>query len=50
MIVELLGRKELSASATAKEVERRGIKNRKGLVKWGHFSVRNIYDRWKDTL
>jgi len=50
LVVNLIGEKKLSANATAKELERRGIKNRNGLVKWGHYSVRRIFDRWNGKL
>jgi len=49
-IVELISRKGLSSTATAKELSRRKLKNRAGSTNWSHGSVLAIYRRWKDKL
>lgn len=50
LVVELIKRRGLSVNATAKELGKRGYKNRSGAVKWDHSTVRNIFKRWKDKL
>lgn len=50
LVVELIQRQGLSANATAKEIGRRGYKNRSGSTKWDHSVVRSIFKRWKDKL
>ena len=49
-VVELMGRKKCGARETARELTRRGFKNRRGETKWGHLVVQQIYLRWKDKL
>jgi hypothetical protein len=49
-IVELIDRKGLSSTATAKELSRRGFKNRAGSTNWSHGSVLVIYRRWKGKI
>ncbi len=49
-IMELMDRQGLSSTATAKELSRRGLKNRAGRTTWNHGSVLVIYRRWKGKL
>jgi len=48
-VVHLI-RSGLSYTATAKELTKLKLKNRKGSTKWNHPIVINIYKRWKDKL
>lgn len=50
VIVDLMKRKDLSAREVAKELGRRGLKNRAKQTVWSHGSVLSIYRRWKDKL
>lgn len=50
VVVELYGRRELSATAVAKELARRGLKNRAGKVAWDHKTVQSIFKRWNGKL
>ncbi|MBX3034911.1 MAG: recombinase family protein [Bdellovibrionaceae bacterium] len=50
LVVELIQRQGFSANAVAKELGRRGLKNRSGGIKWDHSTVRSIFKRWKDRL
>jgi hypothetical protein len=49
-VVELIDRQGFSANAAAKELGKRGYKNRKGSTKWDHSTIQNIFNRWKDKL
>jgi transposase len=49
-VVDLIQRSGLSANAVAKELARRGYKNRAGRAAWDHSTVRSIFGRWKDKL
>jgi hypothetical protein len=49
-VVDLIRRSGLSPTAVAKELGRRGLKNRAGRTSWDHSTVRSIYSRWKDKL
>ena len=49
-VVELRGRQCLSTTAVARELERRGYKNRGGRTVWNPTTVLNIFNRWKDKL
>lgn len=48
--VDMIKRTGISANAAAKELARRGYKNRAGRVAWDHTIVRSIFKRWKDKL
>ena len=50
VVVELYGRRELSATAVAKELTRRGFKNRAGKIAWDHKTVQSIFKRWNGKL
>lgn len=50
LIVDLMKRKDLSAREVAKELGKRGLKNRAKQTVWSHGSVLAIYRRWKDKL
>ncbi len=50
MLVELVGRQKKSATWTARELGRRGYKNRAGRTTWDHSTVQSIFKRWKDKL
>jgi len=49
-VVELVGRQKKSATWTARELGRRGYKNRAGRTTWDHKTIQNIFKRWKDKL
>jgi hypothetical protein len=49
-IVELRGRKGLTLAATARELERLGLRKRDGTRKWHHQTVAVIFARWKNKL
>lgn len=49
-VVEYMGRKKCSARQTARELEKRGYKNRRGELNWGHLTIQQIFKRWKDKL
>jgi transposase len=49
LVVEQIKRQGLSLRAVAKELNRRGLKNRNRKL-WGHQSVIQIYNRWKDKI
>jgi hypothetical protein len=50
VVVELYGRQKLSATAVAKELTRRGFKNRAGNIAWDHKTVQSIFKRWNGKL
>lgn len=50
VVVELNKQGDLSASAIAHELERRGIKTRSGGSHWDHSTVINIIKRCKDKI
>jgi len=50
LVVELVKRQGLSANAAAKELGKRGYKNRSGRTTWDHSTVQSIFKRWKDKL
>lgn len=50
LVVELMQRQDYSATATAKELGRRGYKNRSGHARWDHSTIGSIFKRWKDKL
>ncbi len=50
VVVELMARKKAGARETARELTKRGFKNRQGEVKWGHLVVQQIFKRWKNKL
>ena len=49
-VVELMGRKKFSATATGKELQARGFKNRAGRTNWDHTTVISIFKRWNKKL
>jgi hypothetical protein len=49
LIVEAI-RGGQSANSVCRNLMERGIKARSGKVKWGHFTVLSIFNRWKDKL
>jgi hypothetical protein len=49
-IVESIDRQGQTYRATAKELARRGMKNRAGRTSWSHGSVKAIYNRWKGKI
>lgn len=50
VIISLDSGKGLSARAIGKELEARGIKNRKGAISWTHGSIKRILARWKGKI
>ena len=50
LVVELIRREGQSQSEVARELSRRGYKNRAGSTKWDSRTVFNIFNRWKDKL
>lgn len=50
MIVQLVGRDGQKQNAVARELSRKGYKNRAGSRIWNSKTVFNIYRRWKDKL
>ncbi|MBI4404113.1 MAG: hypothetical protein HY537_08130 [Deltaproteobacteria bacterium] len=50
LIVWLMRERKISAGAMPQELERRRVKNRKGTLKWGYWTIRKIFERWKETL
>jgi hypothetical protein len=50
MVVHLIERENFGVRETARELIRRSFKNKQGEVKWSHFVVQRIYDRWKGKL
>ena len=50
MVVELRGRRGLSTNQVAKELEKRGFKNRKGRTIWNTNTILNIFERWKNKI
>jgi hypothetical protein len=50
VVVELYGRQKLSATAVAKELTRRGFKNRAGRIAWEHKTVQSIFIRWNGKI
>lgn len=49
-VVELRGRKKLSTIQVARELERRGYKNRKGNVVWNTNTILSIFKRWNGKI
>lgn len=50
LVTHAIGVEGKSLSDTARELARRGFKNRSGTTCWDHSTVRNIYNRWKGKL
>ena len=50
LIVQMIRDKGYGFRETARELEKRGLKNRKGQKKWGHYVVTQIFNRWKEKL
>ena len=50
MIVKFIKNKGLSFSATARKLEEKKIKNRKGHISWSAKTVKAIYERWGEKL
>lgn len=50
LVVELIARQGFSANAAAKELGKRGYKNRSGHTKWDHSTIQNIFKRWNSKL
>jgi hypothetical protein len=50
LVVELVERQRLSMCGAARELERRGYKNKVGRVKWDHKTIKAILNRWKNKL
>lgn len=50
LVVELVARRGFSANAAAKELGKRGYKNRSGHTKWDHSTIQSIFNRWKEKL
>jgi len=50
IVVDFMDRKQRPARETARELIRRGLKNRRGEIKWGHLVVQQIFRRWKGKL
>ncbi len=50
LVVELRGRQGLSTTQVAKELEKRGFKNRKGRTIWNTNTILNIFERWKNKI
>ena len=50
LIVSLVNNEKLSYRATARKLEEKNIKNRKGKVSWGNCSISSIYKRWNVRL
>lgn len=49
-VVELIERKGLQQNSVARELSKRGFKNRAGKKEWNSKTVFNIYKRWKGKL
>ncbi|MGZ3806095.1 MAG: hypothetical protein ACXVB4_17910 [Pseudobdellovibrionaceae bacterium] len=50
LVVELIQRDGRTQSEVARELSRRGYKNRAGNLNWDSRTVFNIFNRWKDKL
>lgn len=50
LVVELVQRKGLGHSAVARELSRRGFKNRAGNTHWDSKTIFNILKRWQDKI
>jgi hypothetical protein len=50
LVVDLIRRSGLSATAVGNELSRRGLKSRSGRAHWDSTTVLNIFKRWKDKL
>lgn len=50
LIVELVQRHGMKQNAVARELSKRGYKNRAGNKNWNSKTVFNIFKRWKDKL
>jgi IS30 family transposase len=50
LIVERIRRQNQNYNEVARELSRRGIKNRAGRTKWDGKAVAKIFKRWKDKL
>ncbi len=49
LIVHLI-RSGQNLTQVANDLSKRGIKTRMGKLHWHHYTVKSIYDRWKDRL
>jgi IS30 family transposase len=45
VVAEMMGRQNKSARETARELMKRGFKNRQGDISWGHLVVQKIFKR-----
>lgn len=50
IVVELRGRRNLSTTQVALELEKRGFKNRKGSKVWNTNTILNIFNRWNGKI
>ena len=50
LIIDLIDNENFSYRKTAREMEARNIKNRKGHASWNYMTVKAIYQRWGDKL
>ncbi len=50
LVVEMMGRENKGARETAREIMKRGFKNRQGEVSWGHLVVQQILKRWNGKI
>ena len=49
-IIDLIDRRGLNYLKTGQRLVQEGVKNRRGTFVWHNYTVRRIYDRWKDKL
>jgi hypothetical protein len=50
LVVELRGRRGLSTTQVARELEKQNFKNRKGRTVWNSNTILNIFERWKNKI
>ena len=50
LVVQLIKRQNQNYCAVARELSKRGLKNRAGQTKWDGNAVSKIFKRWKDKL
>lgn len=50
LVVELVARKSETHTNVARELSRRGFKNRAGSIHWDSKTIFNIFKRWKDKI
>lgn len=50
IIIEMIDRQGLNYLKTAQALSQKGIKNRRGGAQWHHYTVSQIYRRWKGKL